>query len=64
MTKDGIAEKVSNDLHRLYDGVADEPIPADIARLLETLAGSSVPSRAGGAVPEGQLLGRGPIPSC
>ena len=26
MTKDGIREKVSRDLHRLYDRVLDEPV--------------------------------------
>jgi hypothetical protein len=52
MTKDGIAEKVSKELHRAWDGVLKEPVPDDIQRLLEALAGSSVPSRAGGPFPK------------
>jgi hypothetical protein len=37
MTKDGVREKVSRDLHRLYDGVLEERVPADLAKLLECL---------------------------
>jgi hypothetical protein len=37
MTKDGLAEKVRNDLKRLYDGVTEEEIPQDMQRLLDEL---------------------------
>jgi hypothetical protein len=37
MTKDGIREKVSRDLHRLYDGVLEERVPEDMVRLLQGL---------------------------
>ena len=37
MTKDGIQEKVSRDLHRLYDGVLAERIPDDLKQLVDRL---------------------------
>jgi hypothetical protein len=37
MTKDGVAEKVKRDLHRLYDSVLDEPLPRRFLELLERL---------------------------
>ena len=37
MRKDGLRDKVSRDLHRLYDGVLEEPLPGDIAKLLRGL---------------------------
>jgi hypothetical protein len=37
MTKDGIAEKVSRDLHRLFDPILKEPIPERFTRLLAKL---------------------------
>jgi hypothetical protein len=37
MTKDGLREKVSNDLRALYGRVADEPVPQDMKDLLEKL---------------------------
>lgn len=38
MTKDGIREKVGNDLRRAYDHVLNERIPDDIKRLLDRLS--------------------------
>jgi hypothetical protein len=37
MTKDGLREKVSRDLHRLYDGVLAEPVPPEFKELLARL---------------------------
>lgn len=37
MTKDGLAEKVSRDLHRLYDDYAREALPPDWLRMLDDL---------------------------
>jgi len=37
MTKDGVREKVSRDLHRLWDGVLTERLPDDMRRLVEKL---------------------------
>jgi hypothetical protein len=37
MTKDGVWEKVSRDLHRLWDSVLFERVPDDLRRLVEKL---------------------------
>jgi hypothetical protein len=37
MTKDGIREKVSRDLHRLFDPIIHEEIPERFKRLLKAL---------------------------
>jgi hypothetical protein len=37
VTKDGIREKVSRDLHRLYDDTLTERIPDSLKRLLDRL---------------------------
>jgi hypothetical protein len=37
MTKDGIAEKVREDLHRLYDHVLTEHVPDELRELVEKL---------------------------
>lgn len=37
MKKDGIAEKVREDLHRIYDSVLFERVPDDLRRLVERL---------------------------
>jgi hypothetical protein len=38
MTKDGIREKVSRDLHRLFDPILNEEIPERFKRLLDRLS--------------------------
>jgi hypothetical protein len=37
MTKDGIRDKLSRELHRAYDRVLHERIPDDIRKLVERL---------------------------
>ncbi len=37
MNKDGLREKVSKDLHRLYDYVLHERVPDDLRSLVERL---------------------------
>jgi hypothetical protein len=37
MTKDGIHDKISRDLHRAYDHVLEEPVPEELDRLLAEL---------------------------
>ena len=37
MTKDGIADKVSRDLHRLFDPILKEKVPDHLTRLLDQL---------------------------
>jgi hypothetical protein len=37
MTKDGLRDKLSRDLHRWYDGVLDEPVPREFKELLSKL---------------------------
>ena len=53
MTKDGIREKVENDLRKLYSVVLDEPVPQDMLDLIAQLNGLAVHRRVGGggAVP-------------
>jgi hypothetical protein len=38
MTKDGIREKVSRDLHKLFEPVLNEEIPERFKRLLDRLS--------------------------
>jgi len=37
MKKDGIADKVSRELHRLFDPVLKEKVPEDLKRLVAQL---------------------------
>jgi hypothetical protein len=37
MNKDGLAEKVRNDLRQLYNRITEEDIPQDMQRLLDKL---------------------------
>jgi hypothetical protein len=43
MTKDGIREKVSRDLHRLYDDITEESIPDELMRLIDRLTARGEP---------------------
>jgi hypothetical protein len=38
MTKDGLADKVKRDLHRVYDPVLREPMPRRFTDLLDRLS--------------------------